>query len=486
MKKGFLLVLCLVVLGWAGCSSMGPKTTQSRSWPKTPEMIKAFESAEKSYSNRSFLEAESLYRSYLKDFSFNALTPKAYFRLGELRLRDKDFASALVLYRKSTENYIDSEWGSNSLYKQAVCSSKLEHWSQVFTTLDQITWQTSSPAGTPNHDIFDGKIGVRVGSLRVAAGRALNDVLQEYKGYLELIDSYDVIDPSEAKVGELNWIVSQNTARQELDDWIKKDSLSPESDAKTLEKWLPRFEGKISGGYVYWKLARLGFQRGDYTDSAQKTRRYLSLYPRHLYREEAQNLLIDLEKRGAFASNTQNTNEANTLDASLMSGSSANTIGVLLPLSGKYAVYGESVLHGLECAGGIFSPCHGEEGVQLIIRDTKGDPQLAAAYMGEFANNSNIRAVIGPLPQVEIEAAAQAAERHQIPMISLSQKAGVADLGDYVFRNFLTAEDQVMTLVDYACHTEHLKKFAILYPEGAVGDEYQKCLKKLWLLVVEK
>ncbi len=457
--------MCLLVLTYAGCSSVGPRTTPSSSrpaWTKTPEMTLAFGAAEKAYVDNDFLQAESLYRSYIKDFSFNALTPKAYFRLGELRLREKDYENAWVLYRKSTEKYMDPEWGTNAVYKQAVCASKSGRENQVFGILDQIPWHSSDASP------FDGKLGVRIGSLRVAAGRSTGNVLQEEKGYLELVDAYAVIDPSEARAGELSWIVSQNTARQELETWVKGDSPSPSSEVKEVSSWLERFDGKTSGGYALWRLARLGFQRGDYAIAAEKARSYLERYPRHPYREDAQNLLIDLKKRGEAGA---------SLDASF-SGGAGSSIGVLLPLSGKYAVYGESVLHGLECGAGIFSPCHGEEGVQLVIRDTKGDPQVASAYLDEFAANPSIRAVIGPLPQVEIEAAAQAADRHQIPMISLSQKAGVADLGEYVFRNFLTAEDQVMTLVDYACHTERLRKFAILYPEGAVGDEYQKLFKE--------
>ncbi len=455
MKK--IITFGLILLFWAGCTSKPSGPSQPTSLTKTPEMQRAFAQAENAYANGSFLGAESLYRAYVKDFAYNALTPKAYFRLAELRFRDKDYSSSIVLYKKSTEKYLDSDWGSQSLYKQAVCYSKMEKWNQVASLLDDIPWSR-----------VDGKTGVRVGSLRVAAGRGTQSVLQEQKGYLELVDAYEGIDPSEAKTGELNWIVSNNTAHQELADWVGKDSSSPAAESSEVESWVARFDGKISGGYVFWKLARLSYQKGDYARASEWTRRYLNQYPRHEFREAAQNLLIDIEKRGAFQGEQ-------TLDSSLTSNQS---IGVLLPLSGKYAVYGESVLHGLECASGIFTPCHHEDGVQLVIRDTQGDPKKAAAFLDEFAKNSSIRAVIGPLPQVEISEAAQAAERNQISMISLSQRSGVAEMGGYVFRNFLTVQDQVMTLVDEVCGREKIKKFGILYPQGETGEEYQKAFKE--------
>lgn len=455
MKK--ILTFGFVLLFWVGCASRPSVPAQPTSLIKTPEMERAFTQAENTYARGSYLEAESLYHAYVKDFSYNAWTPKAYFRLGELRFRDKDYESASILYKKSTEKYRDSDWGDQSLYKQAVCYSKIGKWNQVGILLDDMQWNR-----------LDAKTGVRVGSLRVAAGRGMQNILEEEKGYLELVDAYEVIDPSEARTGELNWIVSSNTAHQELSDWMNKESDSPSAELDEVESWISRFEGKVSGGYVLWKLARLAYQKGEYAESSEWTRRYLNQYPRHEFRDAAQNLLIDLEKRGAFQGE-------HTLGASL---ASSQSIGVILPLTGKYAVYGESVLHGLECASGIFTPCRHEEGVQLIIRDTQGDPQKAAAFMEEFSKNTSIRAVIGPLPQIEISEAAQAAERYQIPMISLSQRAGVAEMGGYVFRNFLTVQDQVMTLVDEICGREKIKKFGILYPQGETGEDYQKAFKE--------
>jgi ABC-type branched-subunit amino acid transport system substrate-binding protein len=148
-------------------------------------------------------------------------------------------------------------------------------------------------------------------------------------------------------------------------------------------------------------------------------------------------------------------------------------VGVLLPLSGKYAVYGESVLHGLECAAGVFAPCRGDLDLNLLVRDTQGDPKTASKIVAEFAANPDVRSVIGPLPQVEVDQAAAAAESAQIPMITLSQKADVAKQGRFVFRNFLTVADQVASLVDYACGEKKLKRYAILYPEGPTGQEYK-------------
>src|SRR5262249_25999228 len=62
----------------------------------------------------------------------------------------------------------------------------------------------------------------------------------------------------------------------------------------------------------------------------------------------------------------------------------------------------------------------------------------------------------------------------QLPMITLSQKADVAEQGRYIFRNFLTVADQVSSVVDYACGEKKWKKFAILYPEGPAGEGYKK------------
>ncbi|HBN26881.1 MAG TPA: hypothetical protein DD405_05385, partial [Desulfobacteraceae bacterium] len=58
------------------------------------------------------------------------------------------------------------------------------------------------------------------------------------------------------------------------------------------------------------------------------------------------------------------------------------------------------------------------------------------------------------------------------PIITITQKENIADIGSYVFRNFFTPEMQVRTIVSYAMRKLGLSDFAILYPEDKYGKSF--------------
>lgn len=458
-----LVAVVTLMLGAAGCATGGAggkapsKGSGLSRLTKTPEMEKSFQAADKLYFARKTAEAQAAFETYIQAFPYNLLTPKAYFRLGEIAFSEKNFPKAIGLYKKARERGVAPDWGAYAIYKQAVAHSNLEEYSKVFSALDAIPREST-----------DKKVSVRASSLRIGTAKKAGDPMQEKIGYLEAIDAFEGLAPSDTQVGDLNWVVSAQAAREELRAWIAAEP-SAETASSDLENpdklrglW-KRFDGKTSGGYLAWKLARLYDQKGDYKKSAEWAQRYAQGYPKGEYMAKARTLLAELEKRGASPGPIPEERRG--------------YVGVLLPLSGKYAVYGESVLHGLECAAGIFAPCRGDLGINLLVKDTQGDPKVASRIVAEFAANPDVRAVIGPLPQVEVEQAAAAAESSQLPMITLSQKADIAKQGAYVFRNFLTVSDQVASLVDYTCGEKKWKKYAILYPEGATGQEYKKAFE---------
>jgi ABC-type branched-subunit amino acid transport system substrate-binding protein len=438
----------------AGCTS-GPlgQVAKPTVASKTPEMERSFQQGERYFYARKFADAKNSYTIYIKQFPYNTLTPKAFFRLGEINFQQGDPRRAISLYRKSLEVGVNPEWGGYALYKMAVCYSKLDETSYVFKTLDRMP-----------PDLGDSKLLMRSGSLRVMTAKKSNDHLEEIKGYLELIDAYEGAPANETQSSDVGWIVSGNKAKEEIRRWIESDD---KEEIPPLEKMWERFEKKSSGSYLDWKIARLYDQKGDYQNASLWANRYLQIYPKEEYAAAARLMASDLAKRA----------EVHPVAPVAMASpatSSSPVIGVLLPLTGKYAVYGESVLHGLECAAGIFAPCKNDLGMTLLIRDTEGDSKTSARLVKEFADNRDVRAIIGPLPQVEVDEAVVVAEHEKIPLIALSQKADVAKKGDFVFRNFLTVSDQVATLVDYACGEKRWKTFAILYPQGPAGEEYRK------------
>lgn len=148
-------------------------------------------------------------------------------------------------------------------------------------------------------------------------------------------------------------------------------------------------------------------------------------------------------------------------------------IGVVLPLSGKFKIYGESALHGVECATGVVQPCTSPIHVELVVKDTKGDSATAVTAIEELVTQDKVIAIVGPMLSKDVDAAAQKAQELKVPLISLSQKDGVTDVGDYIFRVALNAASQVQTLVDYAVKQKGFKNFGVLYPRNAYGATFR-------------
>ncbi len=154
-------------------------------------------------------------------------------------------------------------------------------------------------------------------------------------------------------------------------------------------------------------------------------------------------------------------------------------IGVLLPLSGRYAAFGKLVQQGMEQARQEFRPA---TPVRFLYHDTAGDADLAAQQVAELAIGERVMAIIGPLVGNAASSAVRRAGQEQVPLLALSQKEGLAEISPYVFRSSLTAQLQVETLLEYAMGDLGMTSFGILYPETRQGRR----MAELFGIEVEK
>ncbi len=150
----------------------------------------------------------------------------------------------------------------------------------------------------------------------------------------------------------------------------------------------------------------------------------------------------------------------------------SGTIGVVLPLSGPFASYGEETLQGILLAAGIYggaAPAGAGPGVKLLIRDTAGRPELAAEAVRELAAEPGVSAIVGPLLSGESEAAAAAAEAAGVPLLALSTREEIAHGRSFVFRLRTTPQEEIDTLVEHSVRDLGARRFAILYPRDRYG-----------------
>ena len=144
-------------------------------------------------------------------------------------------------------------------------------------------------------------------------------------------------------------------------------------------------------------------------------------------------------------------------------------IGVLLPLSGRYAAFGQRVQRGMELAQETFRP---KIPVRFIYRDTAGDETVAAQQVAELAISDRVMGIAGPLVGNAAVGAARRADQERTPLLTMSQKEGLAASSLYVFRNSLTPQLQVRTLVDYAMEVRGFSQFGIMSPQTRQGEQF--------------
>jgi ABC-type branched-subunit amino acid transport system substrate-binding protein len=144
------------------------------------------------------------------------------------------------------------------------------------------------------------------------------------------------------------------------------------------------------------------------------------------------------------------------------------TLGVVLPLSGPFARFGDASLRGVLLAAGVFGP-DGEAGMRVLVYDSGGDAARTARAVATLAADPDVEAIVGPLLGGPAQAAAEAAEDSRIPLLALTPREGVADGRDYVFRLALTPRAEAEVLAEHAVQTLGAQRFAILYPADAYG-----------------
>ncbi|MBW2558652.1 MAG: penicillin-binding protein activator [Deltaproteobacteria bacterium] len=145
-------------------------------------------------------------------------------------------------------------------------------------------------------------------------------------------------------------------------------------------------------------------------------------------------------------------------------------VGCVLPLTGKYATYGNRALDAVILASGIFDPDR-ESPIQLFIEDSKGDPDMAREAVRRLAKEHHVVGIAGPLGNAAALEAAKESQALGVPIITLTQRKDITETGDYVFRYFLTGNMQAKALVAYSIHNLGIKNFAILYPDDNYGTE---------------
>ena len=341
------------------------------------------------------------------------------FNMGELLFSQEDFANAGLKFRDLIEQYPSSPLVNEAKYKLGICYAKTGRYEDSLGLLREVLPLSLSPLRKS-----------RIHSLMAENYSGLGDYFEALRWYTRTMEDAE----EEAQKGGI-W--------QEIKE-ILDHRLSPAQ----LQEVQFIYEGTSTAGYATFKIAQIYFEQGDVERSKKL-----------IYR-----IMEDFEDQPYYA---QVKAFFDTIKEELVP--ERNVIGCILPLSGENRVYGIRSLHGMELAIHAFEPNYEGMPIKLAIKDSKSSPHEAEAAVEELVDEERVMAIIGPLLSVTSEAAAKRAQELEVPIITLTQREDVAEIGDFVFQNFLTNSQQIKALTSFAIGELGLNRFAILYPRDLYG-----------------
>jgi branched-chain amino acid transport system substrate-binding protein len=126
-------------------------------------------------------------------------------------------------------------------------------------------------------------------------------------------------------------------------------------------------------------------------------------------------------------------------------------VGVLIPLSGKGASYGQQQQNAINMFMEKYAGIGGAAGkMKLVIYDTRGDNAEAISLTRKLIDADQVVAIVGPQFSAEAEVAFPLAVRGETPMITpMAAKAGIAAANrPWAFRFALTTQNVYRPLLD--------------------------------------
>ncbi len=152
---------------------------------------------------------------------------------------------------------------------------------------------------------------------------------------------------------------------------------------------------------------------------------------------------------------------------------SSAKIGVLAPLTGKFADIGKDFKNGLEVAAADIN-ASGKR-VELVYEDSAAEPKTALAAFRKLTAVNGVQIIIaGPGSSANL-AVAPAAESQRVLFFAHSKTPKLDDAGDYIFRFLPMVEGEVTRLVRYL-NVNKIKRVALIYDAASDTQTYQQKL----------
>jgi ABC-type branched-subunit amino acid transport system substrate-binding protein len=409
MKKIHIILILFVIVSLWACE---PKRIPISVVPDS----QLFSKAESLFQKQFYEESLAVFEEYLLQFPDTPLADEALMKMGTIHAILGDGKNAVEIYTRLIDEYPESDFIPDANFQMLSTLYNLGEYLEVIErATDFLKYTVSSVHMLRTHMLL--------GDTYMAIGIPTDAVYWYAKAFNKLKEpeKRDVITKIKGAVGQLS--------------------------SEEILFIIDRVEDKPTVGYLIYQLGVNNAEEEKYEEALKVLSTLVEKLPEHEFAQQAKNLIAEIKKKFAY---------------------NRFTIGCLLPLSGPYKIYGKKALRGVELALNHYSS-QNIVPLRVIIKDTGSDSVKATQAVIELYDEG-VAAIIGPI--VTAEPAAYASQDRGIPIITLTQKEDITDIGDYVFRNFFTPKTQVKASISYVVKELGLNRFAILYPDENYGTTF--------------
>ncbi|MGD8521396.1 MAG: ABC transporter substrate-binding protein, partial [Desulfobacterales bacterium] len=401
--------------------SCGPKPSQLHTTSEPDEAAMLFQTAEGFFEEKSYENALIAYQVYLSRFPKGSSADLALVQLAEIYALQRNGSARLEAYHHLVTEYPTSRFVADALLEILRIYYKEGEFKEVIR-------KASQAIGIVDSEAHMRQIYILLGDTYFALGSPVDATLF-YTNALQMSDHNE----------EQLILAKLKTAFDQLD----------EEDIVTL---LMMDDGVPKDRLLY-QLALIFYKEKNYVEAEKLFLEFIKTYPTHDKALQVENLIEEIRQRTDF---------------------DRHLIGCLLPLSGPYENFGKRALRAIELARDQYNARSGQSKFGIIVRDTHSDPDYAIEALRDL-DEKRVAIIIGPI--ATSEAAARESQKRSIPIITLTQRPGIVEIGDYVFRNFLTPEMQIEAIVPFAIEKLGIERFAILYPDENYGHTFMKMFR---------
>lgn len=411
IKRIGIIVACLLI---AACAPRGMA-------PAPPEAVS--DSALRTQAAKAFRQGDlttalDYYQALVRRFPNSPLVPQAMLGIGRIQTALGDDLAALDSFRRLLAEHPRSLESLDARIEMLAALQRLGRNREIIETAPAFADQVQ-------------------GDLRL------------FRFYLILGDAHSALDMWDQGVFFYALALPHAPPPHEAALKEKLGAAAAMLTSPQIDFLLEQFGEEPVAGYLIFQKAVTMAGETAYDDAVWHLTAFVERFPDHELAPQARELAAQLADKVAF---------------------DRYALGCLLPLSGPYKAFGAQALDGIQLAFREISAPGEANPVRLVVRDTGSDPNRAARAMQDLAQ-ARVAAVLGPIATAE--SAAEVAQAQRIPIMTISQREGLTDMGDNVFRHFITPRMQAEALASYMLVTLGKRRLAVLHPDEPYGRAFR-------------